>query len=824
MSYFVRISLRRLAREKFYTVINITGLALGMASALLILLFLRFETNYDNWHSRKDDIYRMGTAMQIFDQEQNFAVSSAGMAPLLVNEFSQLQSYVRIFHIQYFLRDLVYRYNERHIYNSEVFAVDSTFFDFFTYDFLEGNPLNILIDPFSIVLTRSMANEIFGTSSAVGKKLWVKNAGYFTVTAVVEDSPINTHFQFSALISVSTLYELGHMFEQAFGRGVHWSHFENTLGSLIVWTYVMTDGNFDPDDFLEKHWPDFHEKHITELIEKHQIDIDPIFQPLTSIHMDEDLLYDRSKEKVHVQIMTRQLVRVFFVIAMFLLAVAVINYTNILISHFNKRKKEMAIIKILGSGSRQLFIGFFVESFVIALVSLIIALFMVELIIPFINDFLLLDLTLKITEDYMIAVIIFSVFFFTSFLAGLFPAVFFAQISAIKLLMQRMRTGRKSILLKKVLVTVQFTISAFMISASFVAFQQMNYMQRMDPGYTFNNIAILEIHDNDIRANLNLLDSLFLEHSNVEKTARSNYIFSSFPIKHTALFEKDNHQTVRSFNTIQTTGKFLDLLDIRVFTDDQLINSEILDRSNGVFVNRAFVDSMGYDTPIGKTVTTHFQFLEGRLRTDRPIIGIMDNVHYAALHQPVEALIVMGMRSPPNYFVVRFTASERKEQLRIIHSVWDQFDHYYPAKFYFLEDIIEDFYVKQSNLSRFFGYFAWLCIIISFLGVFGITAYNMEQRTIEIGIRKVMGASWLDIFSTFFKDYLILLIIASLAGVFISYTLLDQWLAGFEYAVKISYFPFLIAIIMVTFTVWLAIGIHAFRTIYLNPAKALKRE
>jgi putative ABC transport system permease protein len=511
LKYFARISLRRLSREKLYTVINITGLALGMASALLILLFLRFETTYDSWHTRKNDIYRLGTQMHILGQEQNFAVSSAGMAPLLVNEFSQLQSYVRVFHVHYFLRDLVYRYNNRHFYDSEIFAVDSTFFDFFTYEFLEENPENILTDPFSIVLTRSMANEIFGNTNALGKKLWVKNAGYFTVTAVVEDSPLNTHFQFNALISVSTLYELDHMFEQAFGRGVHWSHFENTLGSLIVWTYVMTEENFDPDDFLENQWPEFHSKYISELIERHQIDANPIFQPLTSIHMDEDLLYDRSKEKAQIQTMTRQLVRVFFVIAIFLLLVAAINYNNILISHFNKRKREMAIIKVLGSGSRQLFAGFFVESFVTATVSLIIALFMVELMIPFINDFLVLDLALRVTEDYMIAVIVFSVLFFTAFLAGLFPAVYFARISAIKLLMQRMRAGRKSVIFKKVLVTVQFTISAFMISASFVAYQQMNYMQRIDPGYTYKNIAILEIHDNDIRANLNILDSLFLE-------------------------------------------------------------------------------------------------------------------------------------------------------------------------------------------------------------------------------------------------------------------------------------------------------------------------
>ncbi|MFN2394605.1 MAG: FtsX-like permease family protein [Bacteroidales bacterium] len=824
MKYFARISLRRLAREKLYTVINITGLALGMGSALLILLFLRFETTYDNWHTQKNDIYRLGTQMHILDQEQNFAVSSAGMAPLLVNEFPQLQTYVRVFHVHYFLRDLVYKYNNRHFYDSEVFAVDSTFFDFFTYEFLEGKTQNVLADPFSIVLTRSMAKEIFGDSYAVGKKLWVKNAGYFTVTAVVEDSPINTHFQFNALISVSTLNELDHMFEKAFGRGVHWSHFENTLGSLIVWTYVKTSENFDPDDFQENHWPEFHRQYISELIERHQIDVNLIFQPLTSIHMDENLLYDRSNEMVQVQTMTRQLVRVFFVIAIFLLLVAAINYTNILISHFNKRKKEMAIIKVLGSGSRQLFAGLFVESFVTALVSLVLALFMVELVIPFINDFLVLDLTLKVADDFMIAVIVFSVFFFTSFLAGLFPAVYFAQISAIKLLMQRMRAGRKSILLKKVLVTVQFTISAFMISASFVAYQQMNYMQRMDPGYTYKNIAVLEIHDNDIRADLNFLDSLFLENPKTEKTALSNYIFSSFPIKHTALFEKNNLQTVRSFNTIQTTGRYLDLMDVKFFAGNEPVNPEIIDKTNGVFVNQAFVDSMGYDDPIGKIITTHFQFLEGRLRADRPIAGVMDDVHYAALHEPVEPLIVMGMRSLPNYFVVRFYDSDRAEQQSIINSVWDQFDSYYPAEFYFLEDIIEDFFLKQSNLSRFFGYFAWLCVLISFLGVFGITAYNMEQRTVEIGIRKVMGAGWLDIFSTFFNDYLVLLLIACISGVAISYKLLGQWLAGFEYAVKISFFPFLIAIILVTVTVWLAIGIHAIRTMYINPSKALKCE
>jgi putative ABC transport system permease protein len=609
VKHFIKITLRRLSREKVYTFVNIIGLAIGMASALLIFLFLRFETSYDTFHEDHQRIYRVGTDLRVLDQKQGYAVSSAALAPALAHEYDEIETYLRLFHVHYFLRDMIYQYNEMRFQEKEMLAVDSTYFEFFNSRFLEGTPENALNEPFSIVLTEDLAQTIFGNKKALGEKILMRNVGYFTVTAVIENPPLNQHFRFKGLISMNSLHHMSPLFLNAFGPGVNWELFENSMGSTVVWSYIKTVENVDPIDFIQTKWDDFHQKYIHPLTLSHQVDMELIVQPVRDIHLHSELLYEISDEISTLRVMDPQMVRVFFLIAIFLLIVAAINYTNIAISHFNKRRKEMGIVKVIGSGSQRLFAGFFGEAFVTAFLAFAIALLLLELVIPSVNKLLHVDLSLDVVSDYMIFLILLAIYLVTAILSGLFPALYFSITPPLKLLVSRFHPGRRSLIMKKVLVVVQFTISVFMLTATMIIYQQLRHLQERDLGYPVENIVTIEIQDDISKKNALLLDSILKLNPAVEKSALSNFIFTMFPIKHTMLIETSMGNTVRSFNTIQTTEEYLAMLDISIMANGEIIDHQNIDLSKGVIVNQAFIDSIGYDNPVGKSITTHYQFL-----------------------------------------------------------------------------------------------------------------------------------------------------------------------------------------------------------------------
>jgi putative ABC transport system permease protein len=552
----------------------------------------------------------------------------------------------------------------------------------------------------------------------------------------------------------------------------------------------------------------------------------PILQPMAGIHLNSGLIYELSSERDMMQLMDIRMVRIFFVIALFLLFLAAINYTNMAISHFNKRRKEMAMVKIMGSKAQQLFAGFFIESFVSALISLAIALVAIELAIGYINAFLNVDLSLNIAGDGYLLLIIIAVFLFTAVLSGLFPALYFVFTPPVKLLATRFNAGRKTLFLKKFLVGVQFSIAVFMIASAFVVYRQFDYMQDKDLGYDVENITAIELHARENKVRINMLDSLLKARTRVEKTARSNYIFSTYPIKHTILFENNQGEIlVRSFNNIQTSDEYLQMMGITVFNQDDQSDSMPVLKGNGVLVNRALVDSLDLIKPIGKNIITHYQFLEGRHRRTRTISGVVNSFHYALLNKPVEPLVILPLPNEmARYMVVKFNISDKREQEKIIREVWSEFDAVNPLVFMHIEDNVKGFFNHNRNLSRFFGYFAWLCVVLSFLGVLGITAYNIEQRGVEIGIRKVMGASWYDFFLMFFSNYFWLYLAGSLAGTLVSRHLLNLWLHDFAFRVNPGWLPFTLAALLVGFTVFIAIIIHIVRIMYLNPADAIRKE
>jgi putative ABC transport system permease protein len=825
VSHLLKISLRRVSREKGYALINIIGLALGMGSAMIIFMFLQYETTYDTQHPDYKNIYRVGTELTIFDQNQGYAVSSAAIAPKITESFDEIESYLRIFYPKFFLSDLMFYHQGQAFFDDDIFAVDSTFFDFFAVDFIEGNPQEALQKPFSIVFTRSLAIEIFGHLDVVGKVLILSNEGWFTITGLIEDSPLNSHFQYSALMSLSSFQLMPALFEYSFGKGFNWQSFERAYGSTIVWSYIKVKDNFSSDAFLEEGWPDFHQKYIHDLVSLENFDIQLIIQPIKDIHLSSDLIYELSSERDIMRLMNSHMVYVFLVIAFFLLILAAINYTNMAISHFNKRRKEMAMVKILGSTARQLFAGFFTESFIISLISLFIALVMIELLVAQVNQFLEVNLSLDFANNWANLLIVTGVFMFTALLSGLFPALYFVFTPPVKLLNTRFYAGKKTLLLKKVLVVCQFSIAVFMISCAFVAYRQFDYMQEMDLGYGVENITAIELLTNDNRQRADLLDSIIRKNEDVVATAKSGYIFTMFPIRHTMLFETNDGITVGSFNNIQTTEEYLNLMGISIYSQEGEQNTTGKVLSEGVLINRALADSLNYSWPVGKNIITHYQFLEGKLRQQRTINGVVDNFHYALFNKAIEPLVILPLnKDRARYLAVKFSTDNKEENERILMNAWNEFDKISPLKYFHLSENVDSFFADNRNLSIFFGYFAWLCVIISFLGVFGITAYNIEQRSVEIGIRKVLGANGYDFFMMFFSTYFILFIIGSLVGIAFCTEILHLWLDTFSYSVKPGMGPYIWATMLMVITIILAIVIHIIRISFINPANSIRKE
>ncbi|MGF1587243.1 MAG: ABC transporter permease [Bacteroidales bacterium] len=821
MKHLIKSTLRRLSREKVYAFVNITGLTIGIASALLIFMFIRFETTYDTYHTDHENIYRVGSELSILDQIEGYAVSSAAAAPFLHREFEEIKSYLRIFYFPVFLGNLIFQYEGSTLTDDGMFAADSTFFDFFTCTFISGNAEGALDEPFSLVVTRSMAEEVFGHTDLAGKRLTIKDAGIITITAVIEDPPLNSHFQYKSLMSLSTIKKLDNFFSNAFIPGITWETFENTMGSFIVWSYIKTDINFSPDTFIEENLSKI--EYISGSSQSVKFKVTPIFQPLSGIHLDSDLLYELTSEISTAKMMNREVTGAFIAIAFFLLIVAAINSTIISISHSNKRKKEMAMLKILGNGSRTLFLSFYAESFISSLTGLLLALLLLEIIIGPVNNLLNVSLGLHFLLDGFLPGIIFAILIFTAFFSGIFPALYFSFMSPARLLGGRFRYGKHSLFIQKIFMMVQFAIATFMIVTALNIQRHYRSMQSIDWGFDSTNIAAIKLTDSENKKNYHLLDSLLNTYPQVHSTAKTNYMITTFPLKHSTIFENEKGEAFSSFYNIYTTRAYLNLVGIK--TTGNIDIPEDFDKQPGVLVNNALVDSIYLNDPTGKKITTHFQFLEGKLKQERQVSSVVENFHYILFNQPVQPIVILPMGNrDPGYLAIKFNESNKDQQHKILEDAWKNFEHINRPEYFFISDNIETYYAHQRNLARFFSYFAYMCIIIAFLGIFGITAYNISRRKAEISIRKALGAGESHLFVLVFKYYFWFFIIGYFIGIVISRSILEYWLSNLGHKVPLTVWHFLPAMLLVLFVVFIAVAIQIVRLRNLNPSLALRQE
>jgi len=819
----IKVSLRRLVREKQYSIINVGGLAISMAGALLILLFLQFELSYDRYHPEYERTYRLATDAVSSGEREVLAINSFPVAPLMASGFSEITDYTRVFPFSFFFREVVYRYEDRSFFEDGVFAADSTFFDFFHFEFIHGRPDNALTEPFSIVLTRDMAERYFQDEDPLGKMLRVDGSGSFRVTGVIENPPLNSHMQFEGLISMSSLNQLGPLFESALGPGASFDLLAYNFNSRTVWAYVKTTEGFDPDLFIEDHWDTFYENHLSEAESGIDYKSSLLFQPIHTIHLQSDLPYEMAAETGTISMMSLEVAGIFFAIALFLLLIASINYTNLAISRFTRRSKEVGVRKVMGAGKGQLVRQFMTESVITTVLALLLALVLAELVVPSVNNMLNVSITTNIVSNPAAFLILLGMAVFVGLVAGGYPSLYFTSFPPVKVLTHRFVPGRSAMSLKKMLIVIQFVISIFMVIATLVVNAQLRYINQKDLGYDYENVMIVEMQGERQSARAADFRQRLLRQPGVVDATVSNYFPSVTTMQNNININQDQGSGLVALNFAQTGPEFLQFMGMEMAEGRFFDPESHIDLEESIVINEAALRQIGWEEPLSHRIHAHYRMADWT-DASRRVIGVVKDFHYAPLGEPIEPMAFFPMEEQGNFMLIRFSGENTPGNIALVRKAWSEFAPDNPFTYRFLEEEIGGFYESQKVLSRFFGSFALLCILISFLGVYGLSAYSAEQRTREIGIRKVLGASLQNVLFMLNKEFSWLLVIAFAIAAPLAWHAMDRWLAGFAHSTDLTVWPFLLAAVVAFLVTFMAVGYHAWRSMRRNPAETLQYE
>ncbi len=802
-------ALRSLLKGKLYSAINILGLSLGLSAAIMILLYVQHELSADRHHEHFDELYRVGIEIGIGGPPVIAAVSPYPAGPALKDFFPEITDFVRFGSLDMMLSDALVEYNDNSLYEQGILLVDSNFFDLFTHPVVYGDPEAALRHNDVAVLTRSSAQRIFGPGNPVGKQFRLAQEYNIEVGAVIEDIPDNSHLKFRMLLFWNSLNQLtaATMSSSSF--------FDNN-----VFTYLRSGSDLNTPEMQQKL-----EAFIEERVLANEPigDIDLVYRlnlrPASDLYFIKNELYEPANpEKIPAK-GSRMFVFVFVTVAVLLTVIASINYMNMAVARSGRRAKEVGVRKVLGADKGSLIWQFLSESTITVVLALLIALLWVELLLPVVNHLLMKDLAFSLLfSDWRIIGLVLLLTLITGLLSGSYPAFYLSHFRPSEVLKSQVALSDRNLLIRKVLVGLQFTISVFMIIATFVVMQQLSYMRNKDLGYTTENMMVLNVSDLPEERRISFqraVDQL----AGVEKTSLAFSIpgpGSILPNWGLNVETRDGFME-RMLPLYLVDAHFRDVYGLQL-TQGRFYDPDLpTDLKDAVVVNEAAVRLFEWENPIGMRISR-----AGRNEYKR-VVGVVRNFHVSSLESEIVPLVMLGEESG-SFLHVRLSPGPVRERISAIQAVWQETAGMLPLRYDFLEDRHQMAYLTQENLGRLFGLFALLCIFLSLMGLFGLSGFSAEQKTKEIGIRVVHGATLMNILGLLYKDYgklmLLAIVIASGAALYF----LESWLAQFAFRIDMGILPFVTAA-LIAITVSLAtVGYHARRTIRQNPVDSLRHE
>ena len=775
--------------------LNLSCLSLGIAAALVILLYLDFELNFDRFHENKERIYRIETKAIHTHQkvmEVNWDRTSAPLGPYIQQDFPEVEKYARFY--RFFRNESVTLASEgKEIVENEVMVADAAALTIFSFDFIYGDAETALSAPNQIVLTESLAKRIFGNSNPIGKIINCELAHFLPdvnpsysliVSGVYRDFPANSHLIAQALISATTDSRLA----------------DYRIGRFSFYSYVLLKEGVAPNQLAEK-LPTIYQKYIDP--EKEPVLKKAIHElmPLPKIHLSETGGYTY--------------IYIFAGIGFLLLLIAMISYVNLVTAQASKRALEIGIRKVVGSNRQQLIVQFLGESFCLTTLAFILAIVLVLISISPLNGLLNLQLTHQQLMQPQLILGMLSMLFLLSILGGSYPAFFLSSFQPIAIMKGKMAKGTP---LRKVLVGIQFVIVLIVLASTSMIYEQLQFMRQKDLG--FNRAQIIQLNfaiEADLQK-ITTLKTVFKESPLVTAVGTASFLpgvgMGSRPLSAdngTSKASQFVHYGSIDYDFLETMG--IELAAGRNFAIDYTN-----DVNQNILVNETMVKSFGLKNPIGEKV----RFGDAGNPNFKTIIGVVKDFHQSTLHQPIAAQ--MFNLAPANYEIAVKIDKDIPTAIAHLEKTWTTVFPNTTFDYRFLEEDLQRAYETDQIRGNIFGLFSGLTIIITFLGLFGLVAYIAQQRVKEIGIRKVLGASLPNIALLMTKDFLWLVILAALPAFLIAYYFIDLWLQDFAFRTTINPLIFGANFLFLIVATFLITSFHAVRTAQLNPAETLKSD
>jgi putative ABC transport system permease protein len=796
---YIKIALRNLLKHKGYSLINIVGLAVGITCCSLIFLYVYDELNFDRFHAKSERIYRAIEKRQSPDMGiRHLGITAPVVGQTLVEEFPEVEKTVRFFRPGRF----TVRHGDRRFYEGDYFITEPSFFEVFDFELLKGNPQTVLLQPSSVVLTEKAAKKYFGKEDPFGKTLILRGEHEFKVTGILRDPPHNFHLNFNMLISLAT-----------FESDDYWKQYLSSWDSDYCLTYVvLNDARVLPE--VEAKLPELVEKYRGEKAEMRQV----YLQALADIHFHSaQIEFDRNQAKGDIAY-----IYIFTAIGIFIALIASINYMNLSTARSMNRAKEVGMRKVIGARRRQLVGQFMSEALVLTLIAFVIACALVQLAIPVFNQISGKALAVDFKDVSLGLLPILVIAMMVGFLSGSYPAFYLSGLRPMLILKGHKKSSTKAAFLRHGLVVTQFVLSIIMIIATTVVYNQLQYIQNKQLGFDREHLLVVDINSGGVRRDFAAMKTEFVQCPGVQSVAVSSRV----PGEWKDLTEAEINlpgmadTEVYTMNFIGIDEGFLETYSMELLEGRNFSGSFGSD-SLSVILNEAAVKMLGLDSPLGKRIRIPEENFEPQ------VIGVAKDFHFRSLHERIGPL-VLGYRSNPvrviDYFTARIDGSDIPATLWAMEEVHDRFDEITPFEYNFLDEKLNRYYGAEIRAGQLFAIAASMAIFIACLGLFGLAAYTAEQRTREIGVRKVLGASVSGIVLLLSKDFTRLVLIAIMVAAPIAYYLMNQWLANFAYRVDIGAGIFLLTAALALLIALLTVSYQAIRAALANPAKALRYE
>lgn len=807
---YVKTAWRNLTKNKLYTVLNIAGLSIGLTCFAFIALWIQDEWSYDRFNEKADRIYRVGG--RIFSDAETFehAVSAVPLGPALKNDYPEVEQSVR-----FDINDAVVKRENRTFVEDGILLTDPSFFDVFSYRLTVGDPKTALKDPYSIVLTESMAKKYFGNANPIGQSLVImlhdssgKGAPY-TITGLMPDAPRNAHFTFNFLVSFETLI--------AHNRAELTS--DDAWGDNSYYTYILLKKGVDHKAF-EAKLPQFYDRHVMPISRRYgatKRTAEYLLMPLTDIHLKSHVRYEISP--------TGNLTNlyIFGTVGLFILLLAGINYMNLATARSVKRAKEVGVKKVMGVSKGQLVSQYLLESVLLAVISFGVAL-------AFCYSFQavfhrLTDKPISVFNAPALLGFMLSISLVVGLLSGAYPAFFISSYQPVAVLKGSFATSGKGVWLRKSLVILQFSITIVLLVGILVIHSQLSFIQNKNLGYNKDALLNVKINgDIDVQRKIEPFKNDLLKSPYIKNMTTSNSILVG-------------GMGNNGMETVDSRGKKIQTSIFRLMIDHDYVTTMGMkivagrnfskefpadnrtDSTQNFIVNVAAVKAFGWKNPenaIGKPF-----MMSGRRGK---VVGVVNDFNFNSLQHRVEPLAMVLRGFGFSRIILNIDSQSPHEAVASLESQWKK---HFPTSYLeydFVDKKLGEQYQAEARFSKIFLYFSLLSILIACLGLYGLTTFATEQRTKEIGIRKVLGASVVSVTTLITKDFVKLVLIACLIAFPVAYFAMDRWLQDFAYKINIEWWVFILAGLLAVFVALLTVSFQSIKAALVNPVKSLRSE